>query len=312
MSVTGNVSFTYGQGLAGLLGKKGTSSDITLYNTKLGDSVLTFIEATGFPEKIQPLISAINISDQALVRIDSLDGNLAETIMALDHMGMEKGFLIYGKDVREDQVAPLIEDTVIQGYEVLEEQPMVLKEKLAGLVPDPAGDPVVQVDHSFQVKGVGTVALGVVKSGTVKKYDVLDAVPGDVKVPVKSIQVHDTDVPEAVAGVRVGLALKDAKPDDIPRGTILTTGNELRLIKEGQADASLSKYAGKALEADDIIMVNSMLNYTPARIASGSLDPGKTGKIVFELEKEVPTISGNLCLMDPGQKPPRILGHLKI
>ena len=42
-------------GFAKDLGKTGTVSDITLYNLKQGDTSVTFIEPTRYPEKIAPL-----------------------------------------------------------------------------------------------------------------------------------------------------------------------------------------------------------------------------------------------------------------
>jgi len=80
---------------------------------------------------------------------------------------------------------------------------------------------VVVVDHSFNVKGVGEVILGFVKQGVVHKHDKLVVLPNNKDVMVRSIQMQDKEVEEATAGSRVGLAMKDATIDDVPRGAML-------------------------------------------------------------------------------------------
>ena len=46
------------QDLASEFGKKGTESDLTLYDRKESDVIKTWVIPNGFPEKIQPLFQA--------------------------------------------------------------------------------------------------------------------------------------------------------------------------------------------------------------------------------------------------------------
>ena len=84
---------------------------------------------------------------------------------------------------------------------------------------------VVQIDHAFNVKGVGTVVLGLIKQGTVKTYDQLKICPGGRDVLVKSIQMHDDPVNESKSPARVGLAVKGVDADDISRGDVICSPN---------------------------------------------------------------------------------------
>jgi selenocysteine-specific translation elongation factor len=45
-------------GYSSNLAKKGTSTDITLYNLKKGEDVITFIEPTRYPDRLAPLFYA--------------------------------------------------------------------------------------------------------------------------------------------------------------------------------------------------------------------------------------------------------------
>ena len=288
------------------MGRRGTSSDVTLFNFKLGDAVLSFVEASAYPDKVQSLVSALNIADQAVLKVDAADASFAEVVVALDASGLKPGLLVLG-GVSGDSIAALTAGTVVSSYPVVGPQVVELRERLAGLRLDSGGDAVVQVDHSFPVKGVGTVALGVVKAGTVRKHDELAVFPGGVKASVKSVQVQDMDVGEACAGLRVGLALKDVEPGDVPRGSVLSTGR-VDCGREFEVKAYLSKYSPRGLAEGDVFTLNASLNYVPARVVGGSLSPGGGGVVRLSLDREVPLVSGRVLFLDPGQRKPRVFG----
>ena len=46
-------------------GKKGTETDLTLYDRKESDIIKTWVIPNGFPDKIQPLFQAINLAEYA-------------------------------------------------------------------------------------------------------------------------------------------------------------------------------------------------------------------------------------------------------
>ena len=54
------------QDIASEYGKKGTESDLTLYDRKESDVIKTWVTPSGFPEKIQPLFQAINLAEYVI------------------------------------------------------------------------------------------------------------------------------------------------------------------------------------------------------------------------------------------------------
>ena len=58
-----NFSMLGDPSIAESLGKKGTSTDLTLYDKKESGIIRTWVAPNGFPEKIQPLMQAINLAD---------------------------------------------------------------------------------------------------------------------------------------------------------------------------------------------------------------------------------------------------------
>jgi selenocysteine-specific translation elongation factor len=75
----------------------------------------------------------------------------------------------------------------------------------------------VYLDMAFSVKGVGTVALGFVLSGTVSLHDRLRTLPfpEGITVQVRGIQVSDQDFERVGSGIRVGLLLKGVEPSQL-------------------------------------------------------------------------------------------------
>ncbi|MFW6003444.1 MAG: GTPBP1 family GTP-binding protein [Halanaeroarchaeum sp.] len=87
------------------------------------------------------------------------------------------------------------------------------------------GDFELYIDRSYKVSGVGAVASGTVKSGTVDVGDQLRLGPfhdGSYReVEVRSIEMHYHRVDHAEAGRIVGIALKGVREADLERGMVL-------------------------------------------------------------------------------------------
>lgn len=81
----------------------------------------------------------------------------------------------------------------------------------------------LNVDRSFSVKGFGTVVTGTLMGGKVQQGDSLYVYPGNRKVRVRNIQVHEQDVDCAENGMRTALNLASISVDEIRRGAVLTT-----------------------------------------------------------------------------------------
>jgi selenocysteine-specific translation elongation factor len=210
------------------LGKKGTSSDLTLYNTVHDEHAATVVEPTQFPEKFPPLAQALAMADQGLLVVQELARPVAEAIAILDLHSLPTT-VVLGPAIGEPDI-----DRVLKGTR-LEAAPRVPLDypKLRGLLegwaaPSVEGAVEVQIDHAFPVKGVGAVALGVVRRGTLRAHEHLRLYPTPKEVEVRSIQVHDADRKEAGCGERVGVSLKGVDADELSRGQVLAPPGSLR------------------------------------------------------------------------------------
>ena len=146
---------------------------------------------------------------------------------------------------------------------------------------------VVLVDHAFPVKGVGTVVLGKVISGTVRKGMNLLALPHKTNLVVRSIQVQDVDVREATKGVRVGLAIK-GQFSNIKRGVFLVGKNvEYKLVNEIKAkNYEQAPYSKQLSELKQVHLVHGTNDF-PAKVITSN-----SNEILLKTEKQVAIIAG--------------------
>jgi selenocysteine-specific translation elongation factor len=248
------------------LGKKGTESDITLYNMKKGETTVTIVEASKYPEKLQSLFYAAGFGDFIILVVDEINASFGETVLMLDCLGKKEGIIIPRNYITKEQLSRFINGTVVEGYEIIEENLPLLREFIMGKAEalvkgddSPTGG--VVVDHHFNVKGIGTVALGVVRWGQIHRHDKLRAYPTEKIAQLRSIQRHDTDFETAEAGNRVGLALKNIEPSDIDRGTLLSNDESVKptTLIEGKLD--LVKYWTKPVEKGMTIHIGKDMQF---------------------------------------------------
>lgn len=204
------------------LGKKGQSSDITTYDSKKDDRIMTYVIPSGYPEKIQPLLTAVNLCEYSIIYVDKLDKYLGEQIVALDLLQLDKGFLLHSYGVDSDALSGLLKNTVASSFKV-EQDIEGLKQSINSISPVKKDGPtIINIDNIFNVKGVGVVVLGILKQGIIKVHDELTLFPQKKTITIKSIQMHDKNVDESQSPARVGLALTGVSFDEITRGDIIS------------------------------------------------------------------------------------------
>ena len=286
-------------------GKKGTVTDLTVYDRKESDIIRTWVVPNGFPEKIQPLLQAINIAEYVIFYVASLDRYTGEQIIALDMLNKKNGILSHSYEVDENRLHSMIKGTVLQNYRKIDSPD--IKEELIKLPPVSNDGPAqIVIDHSFDVKGVGTVVLGKVLQGTINQYDNLKHLPSGTDVMLKSIQMHDDDVKQAVCPARVGLSLKGIKPDEVGRGDIITSDESFEIKHELEIDFKQSPFYKGEISENQMCLVNIGLQVKAAKFSS--ISPAK-----LILDKPVVCRKNEICLLiKPESTSVRVIGSGKI
>jgi len=240
----------YGESIAKELGKKSTVSDIALYSHSSSDATFSFVEPVTYPDKISSLFFPAMMANIAVVNLspDWLDYRLGEIIMTLNALEMRKGIVALNGYLDADQVYQYIKGTVLENYLIMQKDVVEIKQNLKALHVVPEEGPTkILVDHSFDVKSVGSVVLGLMQRGSIKPYDKLWLQPGNKEVMIKSIQMQDKTVQSASFNDRVGLAIKGASVEELSRGSVLVEKDSLEAKKEFKASFRVFSYFNESI-----------------------------------------------------------------
>ncbi len=292
--------------LAKLLGKRGTKSDITLYNRKHKGESYAFVYPSSYPDKLSSLLHAVNMESSAILHVDSLTPELGETIVALDSLGVEQGLLVL-ENIPEEEFRRIVRGTVVENYEPVEKDFGEIFSRLERFSSKDLGFPVVEIDHFFDVKSVGTVALGVVRGGAIEKYQKLELYPLGKEVMIKSIQIHDEDVQEAKAGDRVGLALKGVEVSELKRGYLLAETGRFQVVEEFEAGYEKVEFFKGELNPGAKAMVSFGMRYEACTIKDL-----KDESVLIKSEKPLAIYKGVGLIARPEVKGLRIAGRIKV
>lgn len=202
------------------LGKKGTASDILMFNKKTDECIYTFMEP--FENKLIAKTQIISSIDAAIVNCEQITSEVGETILLLDSVGIREGILLFPAYSDAIQLRNMIKNTSLEHFTIVERNipkiiGHVVKMNPARDVSSPA---IVITDHSFTVKGIGDVILGFVKQGTIRTHNTMVLLPANKEVLIRSIQMQDRNFNSATAGCRVGLAIKGATVEELKRGAM--------------------------------------------------------------------------------------------
>jgi len=299
------VGVFHDEGLGRELGKRGTASDLLMFNRKTDERIYSFIAPAS--EKIAVKSQMASAIDAAVVSCAVISSELGETILLLDALGVREGVLVLPLYADRDRVAAMVRGTSLALFHVMERNPVEILECLSSMavVRDTASPTVVVVDHSFSVKGVGEVVLGFVRQGIVRRHDRLRLLPTDKEVIVRSIQVQDKDFEEAAAGSRVGLLIKDATVEEMKRGSLLCAPGAAQLASSVTLSFVQNRYYLEMRTG--LFHVAVGMQTVPALVTSVN-----DGNVVFGLEKPVGfTSADRFLLLDLNAKKMHLMGHGK-
>ncbi|MGP8321262.1 MAG: elongation factor Tu [Methanosarcinaceae archaeon] len=325
--------------LASKLGKKGETADITMYDFAKSGRVLTTIDANGYPKAIKPLITALNLSDIALLCIPptGLDASAGECVVALDLLGYKHGIFVLTKsdmsyphaiDEMKSDIKKITAGTALSNWEYVSisttsfEGMEELKEMIFFM-----GDIVdkelaqlnelsgrVVIDQFFNVTGIGCVVLGVVLQGTINVKDKTGIFPVNKHIEIRSIQLHDVDAKSAPTGSRVGLALKNIQSKELERGFVISEAEE---VTDGLTlECTLSQFS-KGFAVGDMLHIFTGLQSAPMRVENIKIDgsntdsaaPASTCVVTFSGTKEVAYSKTDRFLLSNLDEKQRLIGY---
>ena len=144
--------------------------------------------------------------------------------------------------------------------------------------------------------------MGKIIQGTVKQYDNLKLLPAKKDVMIKSIQMHDEPVTEAVSPARVGLSIKGVKPEEITRGDILCVDDDsYHITSTIELDFKKNPYYKAKIVENQMCLVNIGMQIKAAKFTS-------VNPIKLSLDKEAVFDNEIGIILKPDSEDVRILG----
>ena len=276
-----NVAFIGSESLAKKIAKKGDVRDIESYVYKEerdGEfKIISLLRPLKHPEKIRPLLSVLNVAKAGIIEISKIDSATGEICVSFGCAGINNGLIIInsqdGDWIDPDQVRIILEQSGLRNWKLYEHVPdeHIIREDLFSLMEKKETEDsslILPVDQFFNVKGVGLVAIGYVQSGIVSKHDTIQVLPADENGIVRSLQVMDDDVENAISGDRVGLAIRNLREEALHRGCMIVHAESNVLVKNLSSTFAIDKapFQKRILQVGDVIHAAVDMQFVVGRI----------------------------------------------
>ncbi len=282
------ISIPIDRELGPLIGKKGNETSMSFYNRKVGSDIIVAIAPSDIPGKFYALPNTMILAEQIVIDTSAIDSLFGEVLIAASLLEKK---IIFTKDSDISKIISglqLPEHSFVDKSEVVTAIETYPSKKSEGAVK-------VEIDRCFNVKGVGTVLLGVVTRGVLKKHDKLFR-PGK-KIVVRSIQCQDEDVELADLGSRVGIAAKGITEEDVRKGDVLSTTlipGRTSLV----AKMRVSRVANEPLQKGTQYSI-----FTGFNSGSGMIESMEGDLATIKLDKELQLEKGDTIMLGRNKSP---------
>lgn len=264
------ISVPLSSSLASFIGKKGSEDSLTFYNRKLDNDVIVALAPGANEDKFyHGMAESMLLSGQIVLSTETVDKLFGEALVAASLLDKPTSI------TNDNDISALLAGNVLKNYTVVSKDDLLVR-IVANKPHEKEGETRIDIDHAFNVKGVGTVALGIVTSGKVKVHDSLFHTSGK-QAMVRSIQSQDVDIQEAGIGTRVGLSLKGMEADEIGKGDILSS-TKVAPAKSILVSIRQSALAGEQINDNNRYLFVSNFSYAIARVDKS----GEGTKLVLE------------------------------
>lgn len=232
-------------------------------------------DCPGHADYVKNMISGASQMDGAILVVAATDGQMPQTrehLLLAKQMGVEKVVVFVNKadqvdkevlELVEVEMRELLEDFGFDGVNcpiVIGSALLALKgdqsklgvpsvEKLLDVLdtyfPTPSRDLtspfLVPIDNAFLVPGRGTVVVGTVKRGTIKKNCDAELLGFDeeIKTVISDLQVFNKSVQQSVAGDNIGALLRNVKLSAVSKGMFLVAPGSQRISNHFQGSMYL-------------------------------------------------------------------------
>jgi selenocysteine-specific elongation factor len=314
--------------------RRGMTLDMGFSAFTLGPYLVTLVDLPGHFSLVRHAVAGANIIDAAVLTVAA---DVGLQVQSVEHFSIIKDIGIRNLVVAlnkvdlasperieevKNKVILLLKGTPYEEAKIVEVSGLTGKgiDQLKSALQDSISPPIRQwtgpfkmpIDHAFTIVGVGTVLTGTIHRGKVKVKDTVEIKPTNKKGQVRSLRSFGEDKEEAIAGDRVGVAVKDLKPDDAHRGYVAVSPGSISTTRHMITELEVDKYYLRSLTpyTDVDVFVGSyevLGNVVPGVIEDGrfvvktSVKASEKCLVHIELRQQVVAERGDhVLLMNPG------------
>jgi selenocysteine-specific elongation factor len=269
------------------------------------------VDVPGHERFVRQMVAGATGIDVVLLVVAADDGIMPQTrehLAIIDLLGIPRGVVAITKaDLAEPdwlelvagEVRELVAGTSIDGAPVvpvsarsgagLPELLATLDEVAAEAEARHSTLPLrLPVDRVFTIAGAGTVVTGTLWSGSAKRDDQVELMPGGKRGRIRSVQMHGAQVEKAGAGNRVALNIAGLDKDEISRGDIVAEPGTLTVTDRFDARVTYLGSESKPFESGARVHVHHGTREVLGRVLlmdAEALQPGESGLAQLRLEE---------------------------
>jgi selenocysteine-specific elongation factor len=277
---------------------------------------LSVVDVPGHERFVRTMVAGATGIDLFLLCVAADDGVMPQTrehVAVLRALGLTRGVIAITKtDLIEPDLAMEEATTLLPGVQTIPvatptaaglDRLMAALDRVAAAIPGRSevdGPARLHVDRSFTLKGIGTVVTGTLWSGQLAAHERVRLLPQGRGVRIRSLQVHGTQVDEALAGQRVALALAGIGHREVRRGDVICG-------RDSELGATYVMTASLVLDPDSQplhrgarVQVHHGTRETAARISpvgEERLEPGNPAICRLRLETPLIAHSGDRLVL---------------
>lgn len=270
------------------------------------------VDVPGHEKFIKNMVAGLPGINMILLVIDANEGVMPQTIEHLDILtllGITEYLIVITKidtvdaDLRElvrEDIREQLAGTPAADADIIETDAMTGKgipeliqkiQKMTDKIPevDDHGDARMNIDRVFSVKGFGTVVTGTLLDGSVSVGDDLYLYPGDKKIRVRNIQVHEQNVPKAEPSQRTAMNLANIASDALKRGDILCASPDLKPTWMIDVKVNVLSHSPVAIGLWDrlrLLVGTTEVMVRAVPLGTDRIEPGQEGFLQLRMEEE--------------------------
>ena len=222
---------------------RGITIDLGFAHLALPGLSIGVIDVPGHEDFVRNMIAGIGSIDLALLVVAADDGWMPQTeehLQILHYLGVRNGVVAITKCDRGDPVRiaaeaqerlrgtslgeiPVVQTSARTGNGLEELRDVLTRVCNSISVARDIEKPRLFVDRVFTLHGTGTVVTGTLTGGRLQRGAAVSLQPQNLRAHVRAIQSHNQPLEVALPATRTALNLPELRPEEIPRGSVVTS-----------------------------------------------------------------------------------------